>query len=305
VIAVTLFDLVSYERGFQPAIPLKEANPPTPAAIAQLQKTQGHQRVGAEWELGANVAERYHLRDARIYRSPPLERRGRLWGELGGVGTDLESLTPDTNRLSNLYAVRYQISYEIPPSKQWQPKGVKPVIENNQAFPRAWVAYSWKPARNLGDALAKVGANGGHDEDAPVIESAPPAPAGPPAKPGAARFLRDGDSSVKLAIDAARPGQLILDDTWYPGWQAKVDGHEATIRPANASFRAVAVPAGRHTVSFDYRPASLWLGALLSLIGVLLLAAGFLFFRGGRRRAGRTGADTPRGAPAATTAPPA
>lgn len=59
---------------------------------------------------------------------------------------------------------------------------------------------------------------------------------------------------------------LVLTDAFYPGWKAFVDGKETKIYRANFAFRAVAVPAGKHTVSFTYDPESLRLGLLISMI---------------------------------------
>jgi uncharacterized membrane protein YfhO len=66
----------------------------------------------------------------------------------------------------------------------------------------------------------------------------------------------------------------VLLDTYYPGWRAEVDGRRTPIRAANAAFRAVAVPAGRHRVRFTYRPASVLAGGLVSAAAVLVLLAG-------------------------------
>jgi vacuolar-type H+-ATPase catalytic subunit A/Vma1 len=60
----------------------------------------------------------------------------------------------------------------------------------------------------------------------------------------------------------------------YPGWKASVDGDAQPIQRANYLFRAVRVPAGRHTVRFRYQPTSFRAGAAISLAaltGILLL----------------------------------
>jgi hypothetical protein len=73
-------------------------------------------------------------------------------------------------------------------------------------------------------------------------------------------------------------GYLIVDDAWFPGWRATVDGRETSVERANVHFKAVWVPAGAQTVVLTYEPESLRRGMLMSL-AALLLAAG-LFLRG-------------------------
>lgn len=72
---------------------------------------------------------------------------------------------------------------------------------------------------------------------------------------------------VVLDAELDRDGWVVLSDRFYPGWAATVDGQTAEIRKANVMVRAVRVAAGRHTVEFAYRPATLRIGALVSLAG--------------------------------------
>ncbi|TMB24176.1 MAG: YfhO family protein, partial [Deltaproteobacteria bacterium] len=51
-----------------------------------------------------------------------------------------------------------------------------------------------------------------------------------------------------------------------PGWRAYVDGQPATLHRANLAFRAVAVPAGQHTVAFRYEPRSVRVGLVLTAL---------------------------------------
>jgi uncharacterized membrane protein YfhO len=59
---------------------------------------------------------------------------------------------------------------------------------------------------------------------------------------------------VTVEAKLPRAGFLVLSDTYFPGWTAAVDGRETPIYRANYTFRAVALPAGAHTVTFSYRP---------------------------------------------------
>lgn len=77
---------------------------------------------------------------------------------------------------------------------------------------------------------------------------------------------------VDVQVEAKHPGLLVLNDVFYPGWHAFVDGQETKIIHANYLFRGVMVPAGNHLVTFRYRPMSLLLGLSLGGVGVLILA---------------------------------
>ena len=76
---------------------------------------------------------------------------------------------------------------------------------------------------------------------------------------------------------------MILD-AWAPGWTATVDGRGVPLVRADGAFRAVAVPAGRHTIESRYLPASVvWGGGLAA---ALVLTALGVLARSGLRRAG-------------------
>src|SRR4051812_10994045 len=215
--------------------------------------------MGGLVEFQPNLGNRFDLRDVRKYELPNLKRRQELWQGVGGYyAAGQMLLQPDQTRAADLFSVRWVISYALSQTrnKRWQPTGVAPIVENKLAFPRAWLAYDWRPAASESDALAQV--TKGPDSAAycsPVIEGAAAPRAGASARqPTPAHFETDGVKGMRLDVDAKRPGRLILNDTWYPGWHAKVDGRSVPIEHANVAFRALQVPAGNHLVEFTYRP---------------------------------------------------
>ncbi len=78
-------------------------------------------------------------------------------------------------------------------------------------------------------------------------------------------------AAITISVNLAQAGWVLLSDTDYPGWVAAVDGRPVPVRHGDYSFRAVAVPGGAHTVVFDYQPASLRNGWLLTAVGLLLV----------------------------------
>lgn len=90
---------------------------------------------------------------------------------------------------------------------------------------------------------------------------------------GTASLLHENGRTITIALEADTTGWLVLTDSWYPGWQATLDGTPQPILRANAAFRAVEVPGGHHTVVFTYRPRSIVWGTALSLLSVVMAAA--------------------------------
>ncbi len=97
--------------------------------------------------------------------------------------------------------------------------------------------------------------------------------------------LRDAPNSVTIHADLPSAGYLVLADTWYPGWRARVDGAPAEILRANHAFRAVWLEAGNHIVEMVYRPASVLVGGAISLATLLLFVGGIVWTRFRRKGA--------------------
>jgi hypothetical protein len=84
---------------------------------------------------------------------------------------------------------------------------------------------------------------------------------------------------IQVKVNASEGGWLVLSDTWFPGWQAKIDGERVDLYKANYLFKAVYMPIGEHTVEFIYRPLSFILGGTLSLFSWLFLGAFLWIFK--------------------------
>jgi len=168
------------------------------------------------------------------------------------------------------------------------------VYERAAALPRAWWVPQARDVASGAEALAALCAPGFDPRREVLLEREGERAAREPLRstPGApaaeARVTLDvyAPERVELGVDAPAPGWVVLSDLHYPGWHALVNGAPTPIERANHLFRAVPVPAGRSTLRFEYRPASLRRGAWLSLATALALAAAVA---GARRRS--RGAD--------------
>jgi hypothetical protein len=81
----------------------------------------------------------------------------------------------------------------------------------------------------------------------------------------------DADRAA-ATVDAEGDGHVVFSRTFFPVWRARVDGRLAPVVVANARELAVAVPAGRHRLEFEYDGAPFRLGVALETAALLLAA---------------------------------
>jgi hypothetical protein len=96
---------------------------------------------------------------------------------------------------------------------------------------------------------------------------------------------------VNIEASLDRPGMLVLADSFYPGWNAYVNGRQEKIYRANLFFRAVHLSAGTHIVEFRYEPRSFAIGSAISIITLLTILVVTIFLHL-RRRHGNITAPT-------------
>jgi hypothetical protein len=74
---------------------------------------------------------------------------------------------------------------------------------------------------------------------------------------------------ITISVQAQSDAYVLLADTWYPGWVARLDGDQVPIQRGDYIFRAIRVSAGTHQIEMEYRPTTLSVGIAISL-GVLI-----------------------------------
>jgi hypothetical protein len=99
--------------------------------------------------------------------------------------------------------------------------------------------------------------------------------------PGTVTVQRRVPTRWNLQIETSAAGLFLLADPFFPGWHASVDGNDVALSLRPGEPIAFPVPAGRHGVQVDYRPA--WLGWSTAVFVISALSLAVL---AGRRRSG-------------------
>jgi len=93
---------------------------------------------------------------------------------------------------------------------------------------------------------------------------------------GRAVIRRYDPEEVVVSVEADSDCIFLFQDTYYPGWEAFVNGVPATILKTDLGIRALELKRGTHKVEMKFSPRSLHIGMILSTLGLLLTIAGMI-----------------------------
>lgn len=89
-------------------------------------------------------------------------------------------------------------------------------------------------------------------------------------KEGKSKITSYTPNKVEIDYSTTKDSQLVLMDTWYPGWKATINDKEQPIDKFRDVFRSVNVPAGEGRVVFKYQPNSFRLGLTISFFALIV-----------------------------------
>ena len=292
---VIVFDLTGFAAPLYTYSPPKAIFPTTPV-ITYLQ----HQQADHQFRttslpfptLLPNAAIVYGLDDARGYSSLyPL----RIWQFASLVNGD-DPLAMHTNvkiqrlvnhdlhdlRLLSLLNVEYILlekGYQPTPPLDLSeldyvmespgPRGVT-LYRNPGVLPRAFLVGNAETVADAAEAAMRLQDPQFDPAQQVVLEHTTALPSFAMPQTSSVDIVSYEPERVRIHVDTDGPAWLLLTDTYYPGWQATINGEEAPIYAADLLFRAVAIPPGSSTVEFTYQPASWRWGVRISLAALFI-----------------------------------
>jgi hypothetical protein len=267
---------------------------PTERQIADLRARLGNDRVvlicDAEVAGGfcaGHMSETWQLRTADGYYGLGVPDRIRKlpWGQADGVRTISFTAARDLPwpLLGMLNVARALIVSNEFFKNRSADGGLADVsrvqiIDNPEpVLPRAFLAASAEGVADAAQAAKKIfDGNRPRDVRERSFVEGLPAPAVYEGK-GEVAVVGSGDR-LEFDVSASSGNRLlVVNELYFSGWRAFVDGNEMPILAANAVMRAVLLPPGAKSVVMTYQPfaRSVWAN-FLYLLGAVLLAIGLL-----------------------------
>jgi len=217
-------------------------------------------------ELERNLAQVFQIYDFGGYNPLALKRQA--------LYEDAMVKNPD---LIDLAGIKY-LPCQYIKTRENELRKVENLCVNDSYFPRAFLADRFALANNDKEALSLLGR---HDlRSIIILEQDAPPPLGREtskldiSRPSDEIVILEGKNpnEIQLEVASNKPALLFIGQTYYPGWQAKVNGRAERVLRANYLFQAILVPEGHSDVTLKFTaPPSLKLGAFLSIIGVIVV----------------------------------
>jgi len=151
----------------------------------------------------------------------------------------------------------------------WQDKNWQ-ISENKNALPRAYLVNNFEVIKDNNKILKKLFSSSFNPKRDLILEEKPKIYLSQNDSASDLFIQKYSEQEVLIKTNSNSNHMLVISDNFYPGWKAYVDDKETKIYRANYTFRAIALPAGKHIVRFSYEPNSFKIGLAISIVSTII-----------------------------------
>lgn len=200
------------------------------------------------------------------------------------LGASGEDLLPDTELLVEGEArgdLAFTTYYFPRPNLVFE-EGTTRIYLNEDYFERAFFVPEAIIAKTPEEALEGLKTHQNELDQLAILELAnqpePPDLGSGPENSGTIKITSYDLNRVELHTSNDAAGFLLLADTYYPGWRARLDGEPTPVYQADYLFRAIYLPPGDHLVEFSFLPPDFVAGAVISGATLIACLVGLVIF---------------------------
>lgn len=228
--------------------------------------------LGSTTVIPTDFATHYRFFDTNYYDPLYIKRYGELVSYVNtgdrqaGIQRSDVRLVPDAS-VSAALAFRRERFWDMTGTTQLVVRRDSrlTLAQRPTAFPRAYLVSDVEVKQNPDEELAAIFSPATDVRNTAFVETPIPLAA---TGSGTVSIVSYEPSRIELSASSSGTALLVLSDTDYPGWKARVDGKETTVYRTNYAFRGVVVPGGEHRVIFYYDPDSFRLGVTISAVAL-------------------------------------
>ncbi len=161
------------------------------------------------------------------------------------------------------------------------------LLENLNVLPRAYPVHQVYIAHSKEEAFSKMLSPAFHPRELVVLEESPEAwltrnPG--QASQSSVEIMHYMTRTIKMSVSMATDGFLVVNEKFYPGWKAYIDGEATKIYKADYTLQAILLSQGEHQVTFRFEPQQYQIGLFITLLtGVGLSGFAYLLPRHTRK----------------------
>ena len=198
------------------------------------------------------------------------------------AGEKIERRGKFSKRLIDILGVKYVVqgqsdifafpTWEYPESfqKVYEDKNFY-VFENKKLPPRFFLTNNIKILKTDQEIINTLLDDSFNPQESIILEGKPEIELQKNQLLSSVKLLEYKPNRISFETTSNENAMFYLSDSFYPEWEATLDGRKIKTFRANYTFRAIEAPSGNHVIEFRYNPQDFLFGLKLSLVTVFLL----------------------------------
>ena len=265
IIVVTMFDLLRFAFKFTP-FTRKEYLFPQTETISFLQKNLGYNRFMTTDSriFPPNFSAIYKIQSIDGYDPLYIRRYGELIAASERGEPNINPpfgfnriIAPHNyeSKIIDLLGVKYVLSLSDLKSaklKKVFQEGQTRVYENKNALHRVFFVEQVIVANDKNETIEKMFEEIFDPRKNAIVDKSAGVATNPPqgCTRCDAKVITYQENKITIETESAEDGFLVLTDSFYPSWRAKIDNKPTTIYRTDYNLRGINVPRGKHIVEF-------------------------------------------------------
>jgi hypothetical protein len=262
LITISTVDLIRFGWKFEP-FTNKEYLFPNTSVITFLQSQKDTFRIMSTDSrvFPPNFSIMYKLQTLDGYDPLYIQRYGELMAAIGRNSPNINPpfgfnriITPQdpTSPMMDLLGVKYILSLNDLRNQKLKEvftDGDTRIYENINSFQRAFFVKNTLVVNSKQEAINTLFNLSGFLDKEAIVEGLNKKTSNS-WQVGKITFLKYKENQILIKTLNQGTGFLVLTDSFYPTWNAKIDGKKTKIYLTDFNFRGIIVPKGEHTIEF-------------------------------------------------------